>query len=542
MATLRDGLCSPLWLRRMSDARLPVWLVTVGLVVGTALFLAAPWLWQGLVPCAWLGVAALLALVSGQRGWRGEAVPLVVGVIGLSLAFHWAPEVLAEAMKKPSAVGFAAIIPIVLWDACRFAVPFWIVGRTVSDPRDAWLPAGLAAVAAEAGLASVFPWKLGYTQLAWPVLVQAADLGGAEWPTFMVFAHAGAILALASLPWTRPTPLAVAAVAVCLVNLGYGAWAMQHWAAQAAAAPQLRVALVQTDPDDDDAIESLRSLSARAREMPGGQPDLVCWPEGSGGSYEEGLGSLADPDAVQARSREPRRGLRPWPEPYAALLLGGRVYRGYPEKPRDIFQAALLLDRAETIAGCYHKRHLMPFGEFVPGGDQFPQLRHYFPMEDEFDVGGEATVLACGDKAKLGVLLCYEDMVPSAATTLVRNSANVLVSLINGSAFTEPLTLAQHRLLAQLRAVENRRCLLRCAATGETCVISPLGTVLERLPLHTLDVLVADVPLLEGRTLASRIGPAFPLGCAAALAAMVAWSRRRPGFTPPGFTPPGTAA
>jgi apolipoprotein N-acyltransferase len=103
----------------------------------------------------------------------------------------------------------------------------------------------------------------------------------------------------------------------------------------------------------------------------------------------------------------------------------------------------------------------------------------------------------------------------------------VLVSLINGAAFTEPLTLAQHRLLAQLRTVESRRCLLRCAATGETCVISPVGTILARLPLHTKEVLTAEVPLLEGQTLYRLIGPAFPIACAIALTAIVIAQKRR---------------
>lgn len=500
-------------------------LTAVGLGVAAAAMLPIPWLWQQWVPCTWITMAALLALTTGRRGWRSELLPLAVGATGLAIAFHWAPTVLAEAMRKPRAVGFAAIVPIVLWDACRLAVPFWIVGRTVSDPRDAWLPAGLAAVAAEAGLASVFPWKLGYAQIAWPVLVQAADIGGAEWPTFVAFAHAGALLAVARLPWSRPTPLAWAAVVVCLVNAGYGMWAMQHWAARAAAAPQARVALVQADPDDDDALDALRQLSERAREAGGGPPELVCWPEGSGGSYEEGLQSLADPDVVQARSREPRRGLRPWPEPFAPLLLGGRIYRGYPEKPRDIFQAAILLDRSATITGCYYKRHLMPFGEYVPGADVIPEIRLHFPLEVTFDVGAEATVIPCGDRLRLGPLLCYEDMVPAAARSLAAAGANLLVSLINGAAFTEPLTLRQHRLLAQLRAVENRRCMLRCAATGETCVIAPTGVVTARLPLHVRDVLVTDVPLLDGRPPGVGSGVVFPVACGGLLAGWIVWRR-----------------
>ena len=512
------GAKESVWIRRATRTE---WLA-IAFVLGP--LLAASWLWQGLVPCAWLVVAALLALATGRRGWRGESIPLAVGAIGLTIAFHWAPAVFADALKKPYAVGLVAVIPIVLWDACRFALPFWLVGRTVSDPRDAWLPAGLAAVAAEATLASVFPWKLGYTQIAWPVLVQAADLGGAEWPTFVLFAHAGAILALVGLPRSRPTPLAVVALVVCVANAAYGGWAWTHWHARSAAAPRLRVALAQANPDDDDAVEALRELALRSRTAPGGPPDLVCWPEGSGGSYEAGLGSLADPEAVLARSREPRRGLRPWPEPFAPLLLGGRIYRGYPEKPRDIFQAALLLDRAESIVGCYHKRHLMPFGEYVPGANVIPEIRLHFPLEVAFDVGAEATVLPCGDRAHLGPLLCYEDMVPAAARSLTASGANVLVSLINGAAFTEPLTLRQHRLLAQLRAVENRRCVLRCAATGETCVIAPTGSITARLPLHARDVLVADAPLIEDLPPAVRLGTAFPVACGGLLAA---WLARR---------------
>jgi len=117
-------------------------------------------------------------------------------------------------------------------------------------------------------------------------------------------------------------------------------------------------------------------------------------------------------------------------------------------------------------------------------------------------------------------------MIPEAARSLVAESATVLVSLINGAAFTEPLTLAQHRLLAQLRAVENRRAFVRCAATGETCVISPVGRIVARLPIHVQESLVASVPILESRTLYSRTGNVFPVACAVGLVVLV---RRRRG-------------
>ena len=112
---------------------------------------------------------------------------------------------------------------------------------------------------------------------------------------------------------------------------------------------------------------------------------------------------------------------------------------------------------------------------------------------------------------------------------MTNQGANLLVTLINGSAFTDPLTLVQHRLLAQLRAVECRRCLLRCSATGETCMISPLGRIEERLPLQTQGVMTATVPLVEATTVYCRFGDFFPVVCfvGLSLGAVRSWRLRR---------------
>jgi len=504
-----------------------------------SLLIASPWIWQDLVPCEWLGVAAALLCLPHLRGWRGETLVLAGAVASLATAFHWSPTVLADAIQSSYAIGLAFTVPIVLWDAMRLALPFWFVSRAVVDSRNAWLPAALVAVATEAFVTGVFPWKLGYSQLAWPVLVQSVDLLGPEAATFVLYANAGVIVLIVE--WLRRrwggghptagpawTAAGLAAVVVCAANLAYGFWAMQFWSAEMAAAPKISVALVQVDPSRDDSIVALQRLSRQAcagRDRPF---DLICWPECSGGSYSEQLASFADPEQIFAKSRDPQRGLRPLADPACPLLFGGKIYSGYPERPNDIYQSAILVDDAEQIVGWYHKRHLMPFGEYVPGTDWMPSLRYYFPMEDDFDVGPTATVLTLGDKAKLGVMLCYEDMVPGAAESLVDNGADVLLSLINGSSFKATLTLKQHRLLAQMRAVENRRCLLRCAATGETCMVSPLGTIPTRLPLNVEDVLVAEVPLLDTRTLASRIGRAFPIVCGGlAIAIALEGLRRR---------------
>lgn len=498
-----------------------------GLIAG---LIALPWLWQDLVPFEWVGLAAALALVPLIRGWRGEFWTLAAATAAIATSFHWAPKVLAYSMDTSFAIGLMISIPIILWDAARLALPFWCAARLTHDPHAAWLPAALTACAAEAVMPGVFPWKLGYSQAAWPVLVQSVDLFGPEWSTFMVFAHAGVVVWLGSAAWKKRWdmhPASIAALLVCAANLAYGAATISYWKGRIESAPKVRIALVQANPEDVGGVDALRSLTRGLCSDFSRVPDIVCWPECSGGSYEKSLASLADPAEILRKSRDPNRGSRPLDEHACPLLFGGKIFSGYPEKPTELYQSAILVDEEHDIVGCYHKRHLMPFGEYVPGEDWYPELKLYFPMQEEMTAGGEPTVLPGPAGTRLGAMLCYEDMLSGAATSMVAGGANVLVSLINGSAFTAPLTLVQHRLLAQLRAVECRRSLARCAATGETCVVSPLGTIAARLPLHAQAVLEAEVPLIESRTLYSRIGRAFPLACGLALLAMIGMRRRR---------------
>lgn len=490
--------------------------------------LAAPWIDQGLVVCEWVGLAIPLLVIRRLRGWGGESLAVATAIGALAIAFHWTPRVLADSLDTSLGVALLVTAPIILLDALRLAAPFVFAARCGAAPEEAWLPAGLMAVVLEASMPAVFPWRHGYSLIDWYPLIQSADLLGPGITTLVAFAHAGVVVSIVragGLPGRngadgRPPNRVVAAAAfvVCVANLGYGFGAIRHWSARIAAAPAVTVLAVQADPGEPDGIEALETLTLRACAALDTPPDLICWPECSGGSYSDRLESLADPEVVQALSRGPRRGFRPLPSLPCPLLFGGKSFVGHPEKPRSIFQSAFLLDASAGIGGRSHKRHLMPFGEYVPGAAWNPDILRAFPMDEPLTEGTDPTVLCDGGGPRLGVLLCYEDMIPSAARTLVRESANLLVSLVNGAAFTAPLTLRQHRRLAQLRAVESRRFLVRCASTGETCLVSPLGTVVARLPLQKPEVLTCDARLLAEQTLFVRLGDVpFPTVCAALL-------------------------
>ncbi len=161
--------------------------------------LAVPWIWPRLVFCGWIGGAAALMLSWRLRGWAALGWTGLWAVIAIAIAFHWSPGVLAYTMDSSYSLGVLVFVPLVAWDALRSLLPVWLAGRLAASASSAWLPAGLAAVVIETLLPSVFPWRWGYSQIEWPWTLQAVDLLGPEWSTFMFFAHTGAILALGSL-------------------------------------------------------------------------------------------------------------------------------------------------------------------------------------------------------------------------------------------------------------------------------------------------------------------------------------------------------
>jgi hypothetical protein len=110
-------------------------LAWVTAIVATAVFVSAPWLDERLVPAGWLGVAAGLVLATGRQGWRGELAVLASAVLAIAIAFHWTPEVLADAMRTSKFVGFAfAVLQQRRSDLCTVAMTLSEQLATVGYP------------------------------------------------------------------------------------------------------------------------------------------------------------------------------------------------------------------------------------------------------------------------------------------------------------------------------------------------------------------------------------------------------------------------
>ena len=443
-------------------------------------------------------------------------------VISMSVAFHWTPASLAFNMGTSALVGFLVAFPILLWEASKYAICFWLPHRMGISNGWYWIAVTLGLVCIEQFLPSIFPYRFGYLLLETPILVQAVDLLGNSFST-VVFTSLAALAA-----WlirilfvkevdvespqvsrfnTKMKPIGnwFAAIVVTF-SLTYGWFAMQRFENMEADATRIRIGMVQVEPGYVESLDNARTLTSQL-----GSVDLICWPESIGGVYDLSLDSFQDPNNVFALSAAPSRGLRPLESTNTPLVFGGKCYQGDRDEPDLLYTSAFLMASDLDIADRYHKRFRMPFGEYVPGESVWPGVIDYFNI-DHIDASPDGahplrikTDLLQADLS-IGVMLCFEDMSVEAARSQVAAGADFLLTLADGSAFESPFTLRQHLLLARMRSIENRRAFARCASTGETCFISSTGKMRSRIPLQTNGILEGEIPILHHRTVSCIAG------------------------------------
>jgi apolipoprotein N-acyltransferase len=201
------------------------------------------------------------------------------------------------------------------------------------------------------------------------------------------------------------------------------------------------------------------------------------------------------------------------------------------EKPNSLenqrYNSAFLVDRDGEVLGRYDKQYLLAFGEHIPFGDVFPALYELSPDSGRFAPGPKQAPLEFKGH-RLGVLVCYEDIIPAHTDAVVAQGAEVLLNLTNDAWFGKTNEPYQHFVLAAFRAVEQRRALVRATTTGISGVVSATGEIEHMTDLYDPETFVTEVPLLHAETIYRCGGRFFPNGCLsiAALMLLLAWRRR----------------
>ena len=184
------------------------------------------------------------------------------------------------------------------------------------------------------------------------------------------------------------------------------------------------------------------------------------------------------------------------------------------------YNAVLGLNPGSRKIQRYGKMKLVPLGERVPFVDQFSFLGDFFKWGvgiTGWNVGKDTTIFKVYnsrlDTIKVGGIVCYESVDPAFVSAFVQKGAELITVVTNDSWYGNSSGPYQHKDFAILRAVENRRSVVRCANGGISCIINAKGDILAETEMFTKTTLVGDAPIQEGITFYTNNPLIVPVLC-----------------------------
>jgi len=186
-----------------------------------------------------------------------------------------------------------------------------------------------------------------------------------------------------------------------------------------------------------------------------------------------------------------------------------------------------------TLEDTYRKRHLVPFGEFIPFKAWLGPLGRAFevPMSD-FSAGHAPRPLLRVGERLAGVSICYEDVFPAEVSQALPEAA-YLINVSNDAWFGDSMAPHQHLEMARMRALENERWLVRATNTGVSAILDHRGGIVGTVPLLVRGTFSAAVQPRRGATPFVHLGnwPAISLALLMLAMAVVYRGRRKPPAT-----------
>ena len=155
----------------------------------------------------------------------------------------------------------------------------------------------------------------------------------------------------------------------------------------------------------------------------------------------------------------------------------------------------------------YSKHHLLPIGEFVPFERWLRQLAPIFDLPmSSFSRGAYVQPNLVANGYHLLPAICFEIAFPAQIAANMTEATQLLLTVSNDAWFGDSIGPHQHLQIAQMRALEFGRPLLRATNTGVTAVVKPDGSISKTAPQFSETVLQDTVQLSQGQTLYARLG------------------------------------
>jgi apolipoprotein N-acyltransferase len=333
-----------------------------------------------------------------------------------------------------------------------------------------------------------FPWLLvGYSQVdTW--LGGYAPVGGALTVSLMTAAVAGAAVTLIG---GKAGVHRLAAAGVLLLVMVLGALlGMVRWTGPLG--DPIRVALVQGNIPQDEKMKPENLALNLSHYYQLTRPhydssDLIIWPETAIPTFRHRVG-----DFLQALNLEL--------EEHGTDLLTGVFVLDFDS--RRYYNSVFKVGDERSV---YYKRHLVPFGEYMPLRGLLEFLNNFIriPMSDIAAGEGFRSLHLAGYEAAASI--CYESAYPDVFRNQLPGAA-FLINVSNDAWFGDSLAPHQHLEIARMRALETGRYLLRATNTGISAIIDPQGRITARSPQFEVDVLTGQIQPMQGYTPFVRCG------------------------------------
>ena len=520
---------------------------------------------------AWIAPGLLLLAASGQAGRRAFRLGYVAGLAHYLASLYW---LLLIPFPAGAVIGwlalsaYLALYPAIwVWLCWKLSPVAGVHDRrtTGADTVGArraplqlevvlaanwWQRAAWTLLCASLWVAlemivsrflSGFPWNLlGVSQYRVLPIIQIASMTGVYGVSFLVVWFSASlaivVMRLAADPkirWALLVELRLALIGLVMVAM----FGINKVLPRATSGREITLALVQPSiaqeliwdrREDSNRFNKMMRLSEAALVA---KPEVLVWPEAS-------LPDFSEDNFRAITNLVASHGV--W------MIFGAedaeRSPDAKPSKDYDFFNAAFLFDPKGNLAATYRKQQLVMFGEYVPLAGWMPFVRKLIPVPSDFTPGGRPVPFELNEpRARISVLICFEDVFPHVARHYVEEHTDFLLNLTNDGWFGESAAQWQQAANAVFRAVENGVPLVRCTNNGLTCWIDSRGQLREVYSapegsVYGAGFMTVRVPLLpDGQkrelTFYRRHGDWFGWSCvvwaALALAAKTGSERKR---------------
>ncbi|MBN1577250.1 MAG: apolipoprotein N-acyltransferase [Chitinispirillaceae bacterium] len=356
-----------------------------------------------------------------------------------------------------------------------------------------------------------FPWGfLGYNFTPFLPLSQLASITGIWGLNFMVVAGNLLVWEI-GVAWYRGNDCRRDAIRGAAFIMLMGVIAIWGWMriSKTLKQPTVKIALLQTAIDQlnwgqhslDTSFMVTDSMVYSAAK---GKPDLIVGPESALLCY-------------LSRHFTYRKRVCRWADSTGVpILLGALHWDPAPENSAYdylVYNTAFLIRPHEREIIPYRKIILVPFSENVPFEGVFPILSRVNLGEADFKRGKEATVYVINDSIRAAPVICYEMIYPAYVRRRLRRGVNLIVHITNDGWFGRTTGPHQHAMMARMRAIENGVAMARCAITGVSMLVDPMGRAFGATKLGERTILEGRLPLRKAATFYARYGDWFVVLC-----------------------------